>query len=206
MEFLVLAILWTAWCTLHSLLVSARFIGFLKDRLGDRYRFTRILFNIFAVLSLVPVLGYSHALSGDPIIHWEGIWRLIQIPMLGFSLWLFAAGARAYDLRQMLGIRQIMEHESAMGITRSGGIETSGILGRVRHPWYSGAILILWARTIDMATLVTNLVLTAYLITGTLLEERKLVSEFGEEYVKYQRTVPMLIPRLGVGSKAPADD
>ena len=184
MKHLLLALLWTAWCTLHSLLISERVIGFLKQRLGDRYRFTRIVFNAFALLSLVPVLVYSHAISGDPLVSWDGTWRLAQISMMGLSLWLFAAGAREYDLRQLLGIRQIAEHESAKGLTRSGDIGASGILGRVRHPWYSGAILILWSRDIDASALVTNMVLTAYLVTGTLLEERKLVSEFGAEFVK----------------------
>jgi steroid 5-alpha reductase family enzyme len=201
MKLLLLAALWTAWCALHSLLISVRATVFLKHRLGDRYRFTRIIFNIFALLSLVPVVAYSHTIAGEPFIRWEGFWRLVQIPMLGLSLWLFAAGARAYDLRQVLGIRQITEHESTGGITRSGGIATSGILGQLRHPWYSGAILLLWSRNIDGAALVTNVVLTAYLIIGTILEERKLALEFGEEYAEYQKRVPMLIPRRGTGSR-----
>lgn len=200
MEYFLLALLWTVWCSLHSLLISERVIRYLKQRLGDRYRFTRIVFNVFAFLSLVPVLAYSHTLSVDPFIRWEGAWRLVQISMVGCSLWLFVSGAREYDLRQLLGIRQIVEHESAKGLTRSGGIDTAGILGRVRHPWYSGGILIIWSRNIDAAALVANLVLTVYLVTGTLLEERKLVSEFGEEYVEYQRKVPMLIPRLTGGN------
>jgi hypothetical protein len=206
MEYILLAVIWTVWCTLHSLLISPGATGFLKHRLGDRYRFTRVAFNAIAILSLVPVVGYSHTLSGDPLISWDGTWRLVQIPMLAFSLWLFAAGAREYDLRQFLGIRQIAERESAKGLTRSGGIGTAGILGRVRHPWYSGSILIIWSRNIDTAALVTNLVLTAYLVTGALLEERKLVSEFGEEYMKYQRKVPMLIPRLGGGNSPGRSD
>jgi len=198
MRLLLLAALWTLWCSVHSMLISGRATGFLKDRLGDRYRYARIIYNAFALLSLVPVVAYSHTIAGEPFIRWEGIWRLVQILMLGLSLWLFAAGARTYDLRQVLGIRQVTEHESARGITRSGGIGTSGILGQVRHPWYSGAILLLWARDIDAAALVTNLVLTAYLLIGTLLEERKLTLEFGEEYAEYRRKVPMLIPGLGI--------
>ena len=42
--------------------------------------------------------------------------------------------------------------------------------------------------------LVTNLVLTAYFVIGAILEERKLVAEFGEEYREYQKRVPMLVP------------
>jgi protein-S-isoprenylcysteine O-methyltransferase Ste14 len=198
MEYLLLAALWALWCAAHSLLISVRTTAFLKDRLGDGYRYARISFNLFALLSLIPVMAYSHAIGGEPFIRWEGIWRLVQIPVLGLSLWLFAAGARAYDLRQVVGIRQIEEHESAGGITRSGGLATSGIMGQVRHPWYSGSILLLWSRNIDIAALVTNLMLTAYLIIGTFLEERKLSMEFGEEYAEYRRKVPMLIPRFGV--------
>jgi protein-S-isoprenylcysteine O-methyltransferase Ste14 len=37
-------------------------------------------------------------------------------------------------------------------------------------------------------------ILSAYLLIGTLLEERKLVLEFGEKYKAYQRQVSMLIP------------
>ncbi len=45
-----------------------------------------------------------------------------------------------------------------------------------------------------MAVLLTNPVLTAYLVIGTFLEERKLVVEFGDQYRQYQREVPMLFP------------
>jgi protein-S-isoprenylcysteine O-methyltransferase Ste14 len=37
-------------------------------------------------------------------------------------------------------------------------------------------------------------VLSAYLVIGTLLEERKLVLEFGDKYREYQRQVSMFIP------------
>lgn len=199
MSYLLLGLLWTLWSAVHSLLISMRLTAYLKGRFGDGYRYFRILFNLFALLSLLPVLSYSHSLRGDLLWHWGGPWRLVQIPMLGLSLWLFAAGAREYDLAQVIGIRQIREHESARGLTEAGGIGSAGILGRVRHPWYSGAILILWFRNLDGAGLVTSLVLTAYLVAGTLLEERKLVMEYGEEYKEYQREVPMLIPRFGPG-------
>jgi protein-S-isoprenylcysteine O-methyltransferase Ste14 len=45
-----------------------------------------------------------------------------------------------------------------------------------------------------LSDIVVNAVLTAYVIIGTMLEERKLVLEFGDSYVRYQKEVPMLIP------------
>jgi protein-S-isoprenylcysteine O-methyltransferase Ste14 len=38
------------------------------------------------------------------------------------------------------------------------------------------------------------MVISIYFIIGSILEERKLVSEFGERYREYQQTVSMLIP------------
>jgi len=64
----------------------------------------------------------------------------------------------------------------------------------VRHPMYLALILYLWCQTFRMMDLVVNTLLTLYVLIGTWLEERKLVLEFGEAYLRYQRQVPMLIP------------
>jgi protein-S-isoprenylcysteine O-methyltransferase Ste14 len=42
--------------------------------------------------------------------------------------------------------------------------------------------------------LLFNLLWTAWIVVGTLLEERDLVAQFGEEYRVYQTEAPMLIP------------
>ena len=42
--------------------------------------------------------------------------------------------------------------------------------------------------------LLFNLVFTAWVVMAILLEERELVSTFGEAYRSYQQEVPMLIP------------
>jgi protein-S-isoprenylcysteine O-methyltransferase Ste14 len=59
---------------------------------------------------------------------------------------------------------------------------------------YFAVIIFLWCQTFRWSDVVVNLVLTAYVIIGTILEEKKLVLEFGESYIKYQKEVPMLIP------------
>jgi protein-S-isoprenylcysteine O-methyltransferase Ste14 len=67
-------------------------------------------------------------------------------------------------------------------LATGGGIDSSGVLGLVRHPWYTAVVLLLWAGDLDMTALVGNGVLTVYIVVGTLLEERKLVYEFGDAY------------------------
>ena len=194
MGFFLLALLWILWCSLHSFMISGRVVSAVRRRFGDRYRYYRLLFNMVSVLTLFPVLLYSQTLRGDVLFPWTGVWRPVQLLLIVSSLALFYSGARHYDLKQFIGIRQIREHETKKGLTESGELDTSGILGVVRHPWYSGGILIIWARPLDSAALVTNLVLTFYLIIGTLLEEKKLVTEFGQAYRDYQKKVPMFVP------------
>ncbi len=62
-------------------------------------------------------------------------------------------------------------------------------------------MLLIWAGQMDVSTIIVNIILTAYLVIGTLLEERKLVREFGEEYRAYQKRVSMFIPFLWLRSK-----
>jgi len=194
MDYLILASLWTGWCTLHSTAISITATAYLKRRLGSRYRMFRIVFNLFAIATLIPVLVYSRSIPSVLVFRWEGLFRIGQAAMILAALFLFLAGARHYDGLQFLGIRQIRDRETEPGLTSTGQLNTSGILQVVRHPWYLGAIIIIWARDMDIATVVTNSVLTTYLIIGTLLEERKLVREFGEDYHRYQEAVSMLVP------------
>jgi protein-S-isoprenylcysteine O-methyltransferase Ste14 len=111
-----------------------------------------------------------------------------------WALLFFVGGARRYDLAQFLGIRQVRENNACSILTDDWRLDTGGILGMVRHPWYAGGILIVWARNLDMATILTNLVITVYFFIGAFLEERKLLAEFGEEYVDYQQRVSMFFP------------
>jgi protein-S-isoprenylcysteine O-methyltransferase Ste14 len=193
LRYLLLALAWTAYCTLHSAMISETATGFLKRRLGDSFRFYRLFFNSIAMLTLIPVLWYSHSLRQAAIFCWEGVWLVPQYLLLGCGILLVVAGGRHYSLGQFVGISQLRGASSG-GLATGGGIDSSGVLGVVRHPWYTAVVLLLWARELDMAALVGNGVLTVYIFVGTLLEERKLVHEFGDAYRSYQERVSMFVP------------
>ena len=79
-------------------------------------------------------------------------------------------------------------------MTDTGDIDTTGVLGITRHPWYVAVFLLLCAGDLYLGVVIVNIVLSTYLLVGTLLEERKLVLEFGDKYRDYQRNVSMFIP------------
>jgi protein-S-isoprenylcysteine O-methyltransferase Ste14 len=135
------------------------------------------------------------------IFAWEDPIRPIQYGMIVLGAVLLLTAARHYSMLQFLGLKQIAQEKSGKGMIGSGGLDTSGILGVVRHPWYSGVFLLIWAHDISLSELFINLILSAYLIIGTILEERKLILEFGEKYREYQRQVSMFIPIKWLRSK-----
>ena len=114
--------------------------------------------------------------------------------MLLGGLWIFYAGSRHYNMRTFVGINQIHEGVNHGLINTSGKIEKGGIMAVVRHPFYSGSFLLIWAGNLDTTRLIINIILSLYLVVGAVLEEQKLLAEFGDVYRNYQKEVSMLFP------------
>jgi protein-S-isoprenylcysteine O-methyltransferase Ste14 len=80
-----------------------------------------------------------------------------------------------------------------------GQLVTTGIYEDVRHPQYLGFMLltlgmnILW---ITISTLLLWPILDILYYRLAKKEDKELEKRFGEEYRKYERKVPMLIPRI----------
>ncbi len=65
----------------------------------------------------------------------------------------------------------------------------------VRHPLYFGFILAFWsAPEMSVTRLLFALGLTVYILIAIRLEERDLIAHFGEQYRRYRRMAPMLLP------------
>jgi protein-S-isoprenylcysteine O-methyltransferase Ste14 len=66
----------------------------------------------------------------------------------------------------------------------------------VRHPLYFFSILFMVLNPVMTSQLLMLTVMsTAYFVLGGLIEERRLVAEFGNEYRDYQQRVPFIIPK-----------
>ena len=196
MDYLLIALMWTAYCALHSFLISIRFTNLMKHSLKDFYAFYRLFYNVISVVLLVPLIIYSIQTESEAIITYSLPFTIIRYVLISISILIvIKAFFFDYDFLAFFGIRQLL----AFGKNKSqdkhtNEIKKKGLLGIVRHPMYFGLMLYLWCQTITLMDLIVNIMLTVYIIIGTYLEEKKLVLEFGDTYVKYQHEVPMLIP------------
>lgn len=193
-SYIILALITIAWCFLHSAMISVSVTRVLEKHAGTHYRFYRLIFNTIALLSLLPVILYQHSLSTEPVFTWGGYLRIIQIAMISLGIILFLLGAKKYDAKRFIGLAQLRDRRLRQGLSSDGKLDLTGVHALVRHPWYTGLLLVLWARPLDISTIILNLVFSIYLIIGSHLEERKLVMEFGDDYRAYQNRVSMLLP------------
>lgn len=195
-DLALLAVLWIAWCVVHSLLITPAVTRRMQRMFGSAFRYYRLAYNIVALVTLVAVGWFQltiprTVLLPQSLVHMPGV-LVWMLPLAG-AVFFFWRGARAYDMRIFLGLAQLRSHPSSS----QGTLQLDGILRHVRHPWYTATILLLlaWFDGTDVS-LVTRVVLVVYTVVGALLEERKLVAEYPETYPRYQQAVPMLIPRL----------
>lgn len=204
-NYFFLASLWITWCTLHSILASDSFNEYVLLKTGKKANYLRLIYNAFAGVSIIPVVLYGRQFESQILFQFSGSWIALQVFLVGFALFFFRGGARAYDLQYFLGFKQLKKGYDAAVMPPL--LSTKGTLQLTRHPWYTGGILIIWSyeSNLTIAGIIANTIITGYFVVGAILEEKKLVKKFGPQYIKYQHDVSMLIPLKWIKLKLKTD-
>ena len=190
MIWLLLAI--ALWGVLHSLLASHRAKDFFRRTFGDGFmRSYRLLYNVFALISFLPILYLMVTLPARELYSVPAPFSYLMRAGQGISLILLVVAVLQTDLLSFVGLRQIFAEET------KGPLMTGGLYRYVRHPLYTFSLLILWlSPTMTLNSFIVYLALTVYILIGIVFEERKLLREFGDEYANYRSVTPMLIPGI----------
>lgn len=178
------------WGVVHSLLASLRFKEFLRRTLGNQFmKFYRLLYNVVAVISILPVLYLMVTLPDQVLYQVPPPWSYLMRIGQGMSVLLLFVAVMQTDILSFVGLRQLIEEE------KKGNLVISGLYRLVRHPLYTFSLLILWfSPSVSLNSLVVYVALTLYVFIGIVFEERKLLREFGQAYTDYSTVTPMLIP------------
>lgn len=194
MKYLIVALMWVGFGLTHSLLISIRFSNWVNRTLGRYSAFYRLAYNLVSLILFIVLLSYTKTLDNELIIKFMPPWTIIQQTLLIASgavmIWAFLS----YDYLEFIGIRQIIAFGDKNDLTQPKPITKKGLLGIVRHPMYLATIVFMWSLNSTKADIILHLVLTFYILIGIVLEERKLVKQFGSAYIEYQNEVPALIP------------
>jgi methanethiol S-methyltransferase len=195
MNYLLVVILWAAYCALHSFLISVGFTALMTRLLKNYYAFYRLFYVVISFVLLVPLIRFTGKYESQVIITYDAPLSVARYALMSMALVMFFwAFFLDYDSLSFFGIRQILNFGKPKTTATPVELKRNGLLGMVRHPMYLALIVCLWCQIFSVMDLVINTLLTLYVIIGTWLEERKLVLEFGEAYRRYQKEVPMLIP------------
>ena len=176
----------------HSWLASQRVKAWLYARWPRlERRFYRLIYNIIAGITLLPVLAVPAFIPGINLYRIGPPWVFATLLLQAAGLLLIVVGLLQTGPMAFLGLSQLME-----GNPSEGALVVSGVYRHIRHPLYTGGMLVIWFTPLmTSSVLALDLGLSLYLYIGSIFEERKLARSFGEPYVEYQRQVPRFIPR-----------
>jgi methanethiol S-methyltransferase len=156
----------------------------------------RSTYVLLSSLALAALYVYWEPIGG---VIWnvpDGAARNTVVGLYIFGWLLLLYTTFLIDHFDLFGLKQVWRRLGNK-IYRAPVFRTPSLYKLVRHPLYIGWLTIFWAApTMTVAHLIFALATTAYILVAIQLEERDMVSAFGNVYVDYRARTPMLIPRL----------
>jgi protein-S-isoprenylcysteine O-methyltransferase Ste14 len=191
-DHIILVFLWLLFGILHSVLAAGWWKRLMQQWLGAGFKYYNFAYSVFAALTLTGVLIFQLAMQ-SPLLYAAPRWvnLLLWLPVVA-GLLIMAVVIKKYFF-SLSGISVFYKHQPPVAL------EQGGLHRYVRHPLYFGTLLFIWALFFEFPyfnNLLACIVMTVYTVLGATLEEKKLVKQFGEQYVLYKKQVPMLIPRF----------
>lgn len=182
MDYVILVGGWLLYFVLHSVLAADR----VKRNVNRKA--LRLFYSLFSIAGLLALLFWNGRIQSAHFFPSEGWTRYISLLVTTFGVMVIQISFRQYSLRAFLGLAE-----------EKNEFKTDGILQQIRHPIYTGTILIILGFFLfipNVPTLVSCCIMLLYLPIGIYFEEKKLVAAYGDLYLEYKKRVPSLIPRF----------
>jgi protein-S-isoprenylcysteine O-methyltransferase Ste14 len=183
--FYLILLLWIPfyWFLFHSALRFWR-------RVGTRSFWMALpVWLIFAVSIVEARHGLFSRRFGRSPLTW-----IAGAVLFVLASWLGMQTRHAFGWRRLAGLPELNPAHPL------GGVIDTGIYARLRHPRYALYMLMLFSMAFLTGAqpifLLAILNVVLYHILA-LLEERKLLDQYGPQYEVYQRSVPRFVPHLG---------
>ncbi len=193
-DHILLGLGWIVWCALHSLLISRTLLQRLCRFSPAACAWHRLMYNVFSTVTLLPLMLFTASVESPMLWMWPRALAPVAWAGVALGVLIALAAARQYDNRHFLGLRQIREHRRGIAPS-TGPLVHDGILGLIRHPYYTAGILVmLCAGDVTAASAITRIIIIGYLIIGAIIEERKLAATHGDAWRRHVMEVSMFVP------------
>lgn len=193
LSHLLLTLAWVAYGFLHSLLAAPRVKDKLRQKLGARFRYYRLVYSLLALILLALLIFWQLNIPSLPL--WKST-LYTRIPAFLFIL----AGIAGMSICLK---KYLISPEGFSDLFFEGKkpeLQIKGLHRIVRHPLYLSTFIFLTGLLLAFPSLsfaMATAVIILYTVFAIPLEEKKLVDLYGEKYLQYKREVPGLIPRWG---------
>lgn len=183
------------WGVIHTLMARPGFKAVLTKFIPEAAE--RATYVLVAGITSVCLIGLWQSVPGQ-IWHIEsgglvyGIWAIF---VFGWAFLLAATFAiNHFDL---FGLRQVFLNFKGQPRPPLSFVKRA-MYKYVRHPIQTGVFIGIWATPSMSATqIVLSIGFTAYIFAGLWFEERDLIREHGEEYLRYRQEAGHLFPKFG---------
>ena len=171
----------------HSILAMDHAKNKAEKFMGKGYRYYRLIYSIISFPLIIPAFWvWASSSKFSPLVYAipDNLYPLvILVRLCEFGLFVYAA--LQTNVLEFIGIKR----------EKKNSLITRGSYAIVRHPLYLSGILILTTNMrMTQLDLLATLLISGYFVIGAFIEEKRLLSVFGEEYRKYKQQVSMFIP------------
>jgi len=152
---------------------------------------------IFTICTGIPLLAVTifWLKSDHVLIPVNGVIRYLMHSVFFLGAGCFYWGVKSLGTFDVLGIEPLSKRLKGVQPPPDIPFTIRGPYRIVRHPLYLGVLMMIWScPNLTSDRLLHNIIWSAWIVVGTILEEGNLKNAFGDEYTKYQKEVPMLIP------------
>jgi len=186
------------FCVSHSILASNKLKKAVQNRFGNLIAFYRAGYNILSVISLIIIYKMLPAIDltiYDLLSPHDLIILFFQfLSLIGF-IW----SARYFSPGEFIGWSQIKrfkaDNYNPNDLEESSTLGIEGPYKYSRHPVYFFSIMFLVMRPVMTLTyFIIVVIFVMYFYIGSVFEEKRLIEKFGEAYIRYQKSVPRIIP------------
>jgi protein-S-isoprenylcysteine O-methyltransferase Ste14 len=198
-------LIFCAFAFIHSITVSKKFKHACRDFFGETFMrvYYRALYNAVSLITALSAFHFIHHVPDYPV--WNAP-RWLALLMYGMQLAGLIFGALSFRYlngMEFLGLEQVRRYLARREI--SGNIEgltqkdlvTTGVYGIVRHPMYlAGIIIFTFNPQITVNSITVTVLADFYFMFGMLIEDRRFLQIFGEDYREYMKRVPRVLPKI----------